>query len=51
MIIQTQKKKKVFKAFELVKVKNFTPLNSPEAWLALLKLSTPLKETPKANSL
>jgi len=41
MIIQAQtKKRKQFRAFETVKIKRFTALNSPEAWLALLKLST-----------
>jgi hypothetical protein len=42
MIIQSKtQKKKLFRAFETTKVKRFKALNSPEAWLALLKLSVP----------
>ncbi|MGZ4970787.1 MAG: hypothetical protein ACXV8O_10090 [Methylobacter sp.] len=51
MIIQAQKKKKEFKAFEVTKVRNFKALNSPEAWLALLKLSTIVREPPKEHPL
>lgn len=41
IIIQAQtKKKKKFRAFETTKIKQFKALNTPEAWLALLKLST-----------
>jgi hypothetical protein len=41
MLIQSRtQKKKEFKAFNTAKVKRFRALNSPEAWLALLKLST-----------
>ncbi|HEY8037237.1 MAG TPA: hypothetical protein VIF37_16770 [Methylobacter sp.] len=41
MIIQDKsQKKKEFRAFETTKVKRFKPLDSPQAWLALLKLST-----------
>jgi hypothetical protein len=41
VIIQakTQTKKKVFRAFETAKTKQFKPLNSPAAWLALRRLS------------
>jgi hypothetical protein len=39
MIIQSTRKKKVFRAFNTGKAKRFKPLDSPEAWLALLKLS------------
>jgi hypothetical protein len=41
MIIQSKiRNKKQFRAFETTKVKRFKPLDSPQAWLALLKLST-----------
>jgi len=44
MIIETQKKKE-FRAFDTTKVKQFKALNSPEAWLALHKLSTVVTKT------
>jgi len=41
VIIQDKsQQKKEFKAFEIPKIKQFKALNTPEAWLALLKLST-----------
>jgi len=47
MLIKAQaRKKKEFKAFEMPKAKRFKALNSPEAWLALLELST---VTPTAS--
>jgi hypothetical protein len=47
MIIQSQQqKKKEFRAFESTKVKRFKALNSPEAWLALLKLSIVAAASP-----
>jgi hypothetical protein len=53
VIIQDRsQKKKEFKAFEMSKVKRFKALNSPEAWLALLKLSTvDRQQPPETNSL
>ncbi|MFI3158223.1 MAG: hypothetical protein QX199_18930 [Methylococcaceae bacterium] len=51
MIIQVQtRKKKEFRAFETVKVKRFKALDTPEAWLALLKLSTTGSGIPPAKS-
>ncbi|WP_154671578.1 hypothetical protein [Candidatus Methylobacter oryzae] len=49
MIIQAQKKKKVFRTFEMPKIKPFKPLDTPEAWLALLKLSANASSTPHST--
>jgi len=52
MLIQTPtRKKKEFRAFEMSKAKRFKALNSPEAWLALLELSTADREPSETNSL
>jgi len=52
MLIKAQaRKKKEFKAFEMPKAKRFKALNSPEAWLALLELSTIATEPSETTSL
>lgn len=53
MIIQAKTRKKEFTAFNTTKAKNFKPLNSPQAWLALLELSKRLLHPlpPETDSL
>jgi hypothetical protein len=48
MIIQANTRKKEFRAFNTIKVKSFKPLDNPQAWLALLKLSRTLAASTSA---